>query len=642
MGKTPKIFMESSQEATMRRRSNDTCTPEGQDSGIAPRPRCSDFMLHRSPKTYLSYKSGSPEETLRTIQDVLRPYFFPDIVVSLQPNEFGSTWFCRVSLVHGSVGQNGKGMTIPLALASGFAEFMERLQALYLWRNYSPALPHLEMTPDVIPENERTQWNTFNAALAREMHDRIVPQPSLDGMYEFHDLMNGTVVYLARSLVYTPFLTTGTAAGNTREEALVQALCELFERYAARTVLRNRMVVPSIPWNFLSPSVREMLHQIQEAGFEVYVKDFSLGIGLPVVCVVVGTPEAGYHARPGSAPGINRAVERCILEYYQGIPSTAAKISAVREATDRIKHIMSTLSSHLDVLFSLDEFLTVNFLNAYDFPPDELEFLTKDAPGVAPWDYEREDFYEEIDLLLGLCRKNEIRLYARDLGWMGFPTVQLLSPDLKGHEYDSIERLSLHSQTLMQFQKLLLRGISCVKSPEFSELLHTPEVMYHCLVHNPPLVDRLRGLPQDGSFWVMNSWYFLGLVAYYHQDIDLAKCFFECYRAFNPQDEYSLCLIQAIALLPSEPWNERGLLKEEVAASLRERLHGVSQSTVEEVLMDLQDPKAVLDILDQVVVPCDTCDTCAIASECSYGRVLSVMKKIGDSFPGIFTWESQP
>lgn len=606
-------------------------------------PRRCDFVLRSSPKTYQNYKSKPPEETLQWIQEVLKPYFPPSMLVGLQPNEFGSTWFCRVSLLHAGIGQNGKGATIPLALASGFAEFMERLQALYLFRNFSNNLPRLMMLPDTPPDTERGAWKEFNTLFREEMNDRL-PEDGTAALkstfYQFYDVLNGNnPVYLDKSLTYTPFFTTGTAAGNTREEAIVQALCELFERYAARKIVENRMVVPSIPWHLLSERIQNMLHEIQNAGFEVHVKDFSLGIGLPAVCVMVGTPEAGYHARPGCAPDINVAVERCILEFYQGMPSTMNKIASVRDLTERWNHLYTSLSDYVKSHFTLDEFIIVNFLNAYDFPPDDLKFLTKDAPGFIPWNYSHEDFYEELQILLNLCKKNEFRLYMRDISWMGFPTVQVFSPDLKVQEYNSIERRVFFSNELKQFQSLLLGGIDAVRTPQFYELIHTPEVLYFCMVVNPPRVDSLRGLMQEGPFWYMNSWHFLGLVAYYFQDMALAKCFFQCYRVFNPQDEYSLCLIQAVELLPDSPW-EGTTVREDVLESVRNELSKTfSPPTVKEVLSDLTSPKAVLDIVSGVLTPCGECESCHLAQLCSYGRLVPILERVQKNFPNVLHWE---
>lgn len=606
-------------------------------------------MLRPSPKTYQDYKSKSPEETLQWIQDLLRPYFPPYISLGLLPNEFGSTWFCRLSLINPEIGQNGKGITISLALASGFAEFMERLQALYMMRNFSNNFPRLMMLPNTLSNNESiTQWKKFNSTIRKEMNDRIpniaITESIKSTFYRFYNVLNGNKpVYLDRSLAFTPFLTTGIAAGNTREEATVHALCELFERYAARKIIESRTVVPSIPWSLLSERTQSMLHEIQNAGFDVYIKDFSRGIGLPVVCVVIGTPELGYHARPGCATDISVAIERCILEFYQGIPSTKDKISSVRILTERWKELYSILSDYLKSYFALDEFIIVNFLSAYDFPPDNLEFLTKDSSeSFTPWNYFSTDFYKEVQLLLELCKKNRFRVYMRDIGWMGFPTVQILSPELKKHEFDSIERRVFNSEELKQFQRLLLQGVDSIRTRQFYELLHTLEILYFCMILNPPRVDYLRGLIQEEPIRYINHWYFLGYVAYYFQDIKLAKCFFRCYNTFHPQDKYSTCLVRLMELLPENPWDENTTIREDILKISRNELcKTFSSTTVEEIINDFKAPMTVLDIFNEVIVPCEECENCSIIQRCSYGQIVPILKRLQNNFSELLQWEEK-
>ncbi|KYK35574.1 MAG: hypothetical protein AYK18_12970 [Theionarchaea archaeon DG-70] len=610
--------------------------------------RTADFILQQSPKTYQNYKSKSPEETLQWIQDVLQPWFPPYISAGLQPNEFYTTWFCRVTFLHPHIGQNGKGVTIPLALASGFAEFMERFQALYLLRDFSSNLPRLLWYPDSLPADSAPHWKEFNTALRREMNDRI-SQSALtelveNSFYQFHDLRSGSPVYLDRSFAYTPFLTTGTAAGNTREEALVQALCELFERYAARTIIENRTVVPSVPWEVLSEQTQSMLSEIQNSGFEVHVKDFSLGKGLPVVCVVVGTSEMGYHARPGCATDIDVAVERCILEFYQGVSITVTKIESVTHITEQQKEFYSILSDYLDSHFTLDEFFITKFPAAYDFPPHELEFLTQDSPEpFTPWEYSRKDFCEEMQLLLNLCENHQIRVCARDIGWMGFPAVQVFSPDLKAHEFDNLERQVLTSEPLKQFQLLLLQGVNSIRTRTFYELLCTPEVLYFCMQLREPRIDCLRGLVQEGPITQVNFWYFLGHVAYYFKDTALAACFFRCYNTFNPQEEYFSCLLRFMELLPENPWNEQATLREDVLRAVRHELcRSFSPMTVEQVLSDLKNPEDVLDDVDDILIPCVKCEPCPAAQECPYRELFPILKQLQNNFPDVLTWEENP
>ena len=117
----------------------------------------------------------------------------------------------------------------------------------------------------------------------------------------------------------------GLAAGNRPEEALEHALCEILERRAHITVLRNRMVVPTIDIDTIdNPVIREQIDFVRSKDIEVYVKDLSFGGELPCVGAYFLDPhipeEFQFHHffKVGSAFDREEALTRCFTEYTQG------------------------------------------------------------------------------------------------------------------------------------------------------------------------------------------------------------------------------------------------------------------------------------------------------------------------------------
>ena len=74
---------------------------------------------------------------------------------------------------------------------------------------------------------------------------------------------------------------------DTLEEALLQAICEVIERYCTATIELQRLATPTIETSTItSPIAQDLLERLRFDGKEILVKDFSLGLGLPVIGVV--------------------------------------------------------------------------------------------------------------------------------------------------------------------------------------------------------------------------------------------------------------------------------------------------------------------------------------------------------------------
>jgi ribosomal protein S12 methylthiotransferase accessory factor len=128
----------------------------------------------------------------------------------------------------------------------------------------------------------------------------------------------------------------GPAAGNSMEEALVQGMSELVERHVSALVCRGRLDVPFIDAASLeSPIARELVEKFEGQGIKLYVKDFTLDMGVPTVGALAYDPETFpalseivYTA--GTAPDPEKAYMRTLTEVAQlaGDFNTAATFVA--------------------------------------------------------------------------------------------------------------------------------------------------------------------------------------------------------------------------------------------------------------------------------------------------------------------------
>jgi len=113
--------------------------------------------------------------------------------------------------------------------------------------------------------------------------------------------------------------TGGLGAGNDRDEALVQGLCELVERDAVTlwraggVSVRRRTALD--PASIDDPVVRDLLDRLAAAGLRCRVWDATSDVALPVlICLLVGRehddadPELGAGCHPRRAAALLRAV----------------------------------------------------------------------------------------------------------------------------------------------------------------------------------------------------------------------------------------------------------------------------------------------------------------------------------------------
>lgn len=115
----------------------------------------------------------------------------------------------------------------------------------------------------------------------------------------------------------------GPSAGNCKEEALLQGLCEVVERHVCALVSRGRLETPAIrPSSAADPTVQELLAKYAAAGITVHLSDMSLDTGIPTVGVLAWDPATFPHKSEivwtaGTTPSPEKALSRALTETAQ-------------------------------------------------------------------------------------------------------------------------------------------------------------------------------------------------------------------------------------------------------------------------------------------------------------------------------------
>lgn len=140
--------------------------------------------------------------------------------------------------------------------------------------------------------------------------------------------LDGKEFHLPMSLIcYTYMYTNGMAAGNTLQEALSHGICEVIERHCDVIVHEKKLVTPTINQGSIRSSViHELLGKFKALNQKVILKDFSLGMGVPVIGAIRGTNIGKYFITVGVAPNREEAIIRALTENSQVEPHVGPHI----------------------------------------------------------------------------------------------------------------------------------------------------------------------------------------------------------------------------------------------------------------------------------------------------------------------------
>ena len=295
-------------------------------------------------RDYSKHKERDPKDTVAAIRGILER---AGVGAELRWCQRGceGLYSNYVNIPGTMLTASGKGTTEDYACASGYAELIERIQngILVLYPPDGPdayadngflSAPDEQYAPaESIVERHCPVLEAWLASLgATTDEERLAVLGLLPKLrYErgdgavaevpFADPVGGEVVWLPSALVAYACGSNGMAAGNTVEEALVQGLSEVLERFVARKVLRGEAVPPRIPHRMLADcGVSSLVARVEGGGrYEVRVHDATLGSGYPVVMTTLADRQrATFGVRFGAHPSLPIAVERTLAEAFQG------------------------------------------------------------------------------------------------------------------------------------------------------------------------------------------------------------------------------------------------------------------------------------------------------------------------------------
>jgi oxazoline/thiazoline synthase len=200
-----------------------------------------------------------------------------------------------------SGGSFGKGSTAEQSEASALMEAIERYSGIFqgdeirMTRRFVDFEPGEAMLPNDVQLFSQAQFDTRHIPQPDESHP--VPEP-LDPEEKTEwspawSLRDRRFKYFPTGLLYFFYRgfhtdSNGCAAGNTREEAIVQGFLELVERDAYAIWWYNRSQRAELDLSqFQDTYVRDMQTQFADAGRKIWVLDITNDIGIPTYVAIM-------------------------------------------------------------------------------------------------------------------------------------------------------------------------------------------------------------------------------------------------------------------------------------------------------------------------------------------------------------------
>ena len=388
-------------------------------------------------KTYIKGKDAALEESIASMQEKLAELNF-DIEEASWLNPVPNVFSVHIrDRDCGLMFTNGKGTTKKSCLASALGEYFERLSCNYFFADfylgqefsqgefvhYPDERWFIAESDDAVPDGllDEKLWNYYDPD--KELTaSRIFDTNSGTGARgicacPYHRLRDGEDIWFPINIIGNSYVSNGMSAGNTKNEARVQSLSEVFERYIKNKIIAEGICLPEVPDAVLQrfPQVVEAISKLEQHGYHLRIADASLGGRYPVMSVTLINPRnATVFASFGAHPSFEVALERTVTELLQG-------------------RDLNQLDGFQSPSFDLDEvadhhnlethFIDSSGLIAYDF------FKNKADYDFCDWDHDASTS-DEFSYLSDIIHELGFDIYISDYEHLDVYSCRILVPGM--------------------------------------------------------------------------------------------------------------------------------------------------------------------------------------------------------------------
>ena len=377
-------------------------------------------------QTKLLSKDATLEESLAKMKNILNDVGC-EINFSQSKHPLQNCFSVNLSSVEAPrhIYSNGKGILNDASMASALGEYIERLQTNNFFIDFH--LPHRKYYPDEVafefggeylntelkeiynPKNELTEEDLvdFNS----DYTDKIVSLPFIKNSTK-------EKIYIPINILSNLYVSNGLATGNTALEAQVQALSEIFERFAKIEIIKNGYALPAFTQEIVEsfPRVHKDVQALRALGYIVEVLDASLGGKFPVTAISFINPKTStLFVSFGAHPILEVSLERTMTELMQG---------RSLENLDSFETPTFDMSIVADSFNLESHFVDSNGKLGFSFLSSKKSFE------LAEFAYSGNSSKEEHDFLIDILKTMNKEIYLREYDYLGFYSCQMIVPSI--------------------------------------------------------------------------------------------------------------------------------------------------------------------------------------------------------------------
>ena len=490
-------------------------------------------------KTFIDGKECSLEDTISSFKEKLKRHGFNIEEVSwLNPAK--NIWSVHIRDKEAPMNfTNGKGATKKAALASALGEYFERLSTNYFYADYFLDLdesssfvhypnekwfkvPEDNIIPSEILSEELLKF--YDPTLELLASDLIDLQSSNieKGICSipFTNIVTQEKVYFPINLIGNLYVSNGMSAGNSIEEATVQALSEIFERHIKNIIIKEALSLPEIPLNILKeyPDIHQSVKDIESKGFTLKCFDASLGGKYPVICsVLIERKSHTCISSFGSHPKFKVALERTVTELLQG--RELSSISANLSEPTFNKEIVSDIHN-----------LELHFIDSSGLLHWNL-FSQNDSFDFIHWNHDG-NTAEELQKLISILTEENLNIFIAEYNHLDVNCCRVIVPSWS-EVYQPEELIESNNNSAISLRETIFNLPNLnLSSTEYAALFEQLESLN--FDDNKPVFELLGFIPPKKSKWKeLRLGELKGMVALAGGDLFLAKEYVDWYLSNN-------------------------------------------------------------------------------------------------------------